>query len=101
MLYESVIMLPVASLSVAGTLDGANIMGKLPARPFVMPSAAVKMNAGVSPPMTGAARGAQQSNSSGTSAIRIVDSRISWRRDHAYGTEAITLEKWKFRDSSL
>lgn len=70
-------MLPVASLSVAGTLDGANIMGKLPAKPFVMPRAAVKMNAGVSPPMTGPARGAQHSNSNGTKAIRIVDNRIS------------------------
>lgn len=48
-LYDRVIMFPVASFKVAGTFDGANIMGSEPARPFVMPSAAVKINAGVSP----------------------------------------------------
>lgn len=90
-LYESVIMLPVTSFNVAGTLAGANIIGKLPAKPFVMPRAALNMNAGVSPAITGCARGAQQSNSSGTNAILIVDSRINCRRDHVYGNEATSL----------
>lgn len=53
MLYESVIMLPVASFKVAGTFEGANIIGNEPAKPFVMPNAAVNINAGVSPAMTG------------------------------------------------
>lgn len=70
-------MFPVASLSVAGTFDGANIIGKLPAKPFVMPSAAVKMKAGVSPLMIGCDRGVQHSNSNGISEIRIVDNRIN------------------------
>lgn len=76
-LYESVIMFPVASLSVAGTFDGANIIGKLPAKPFVIPSAAVKMNAGVSPAIIGCDLGAQHSSRSGTNEIRIVDSKIN------------------------
>lgn len=76
-LYESVIIFPVASLSVAGTLDGANIIGKLPAKPFVMPKAAVKINAGVSPLMIGCDLGAQHSNNNGTREIRIVDSKIN------------------------
>lgn len=46
-------VLPVASFNVAGTLDGANIIGNEPAKPFVTPNAAVKMNAGVSPLMVG------------------------------------------------
>lgn len=46
-------IVPVASFNVAGTLDGANIIGNEPAKPFVMPNAAVKMNAGVSPLMVG------------------------------------------------
>lgn len=89
-LYDSVIMFPVASLSVAGTLDGANIIGRLPAKPFVIPNAAVNMNAGVSPAIIGCDLGAQHSNSSGISEIRIVDNKINCRRDHAYGTDAIT-----------
>lgn len=76
-LYESVIILPVASFKVAGTFDGANIMGKEPAKPLVMPNAAVKMKAGVSPAMTGPDRGAQHSNSRGINAMRIVDSKIN------------------------
>lgn len=46
-------VVPVASFNVAGTFDGANIIGNEPAKPFVMPKAAVKMNAGVSPLMVG------------------------------------------------
>lgn len=53
MLYESVIMLPVTSLSVAETLSGANIIGKLPAKPLVIPRAAVKTKADASPAITG------------------------------------------------
>lgn len=70
-------MLPVASFKVAGTFDGANIMGNEPAKPFVMPSAAVKMKAGVSPAIIGFALGAQHNNSSGTNAMRMVESRIN------------------------
>lgn len=43
----------MASFNVPGTLDGANIIGSEPAKPFVMPNAAVKMNAGVSPAIIG------------------------------------------------
>lgn len=89
-LYESVIMLPVASFSVAGTFDGANIIGRDPAKPFVMPNAAVNMKAGVSPAMIGWDLGAQHNNSNGINAIRIVDNKINWRLDQAYGTDAIT-----------
>lgn len=52
-LYDNVIILPVTSFSVAGTLAGASIIGKLPAKPFVMPSAAVNTNAADSPAITG------------------------------------------------
>lgn len=64
-------------MSVAGTLAGASIIGKLPAKPLVTPSAIVNMNEGASPPMIGWARGAQHSSSNGTSAMRTLDSRIS------------------------
>lgn len=84
-------MLPVTSFNVAGTFAGANIIGKLPAKPLVMPNAALNMNAGVSPAIIGWDRGAQQSNNNGTNAIRIVDNRINCRRDQVYGNEAITL----------
>lgn len=53
MLYDNVIMLPVTSFSVADTLSGASIIGKLPAKPLVIPRAAVKMNADASPAITG------------------------------------------------
>lgn len=88
-LYDRVIIFPAASLSVAGTFAGANIIGRLPAKPLVIPKAAVKMNAGVSPAIIGCERGAQHNNSNGTSAIRIVDSKMSWRRDQGYGNDAI------------
>lgn len=84
-------MLPVTSFNVAGTLAGANIIGKLPAKPFVIPNAALNINAGVSPAIIGCDRGAQHSNNKGTNAIRIVDNKINCRRDHVYGNEAITL----------
>lgn len=77
MLYESVIIFPVASFSVAGTLDGANIIGNEPASPFVTPNAAVNINAGVSPAIIGCALGVQHSNSIGIIAMRIVDMRIN------------------------
>lgn len=77
MLYESVIILPVASFSVAGTFAGANIIGNDPASPFVIPSAAVNINAGVSPEIMGCDLGAQHNKSNGTNAIRIVDSSIN------------------------
>lgn len=43
----------MASFNVAGTLVPANIIGNEPAKPFVMPNAEVKMNAGVSPEIIG------------------------------------------------
>lgn len=45
--------MPVASFKVAGTFDGAYIIGNEPAKPFVIPRAVVKINAGVSPAITG------------------------------------------------
>ncbi len=88
--------------SVTGTLDGASIIGKLPARPFVTPRAELNvicinckiivsddcwwrynfylnMKAGVSPAMTGLDRGAQHNNSNGMSTVRIPDNRINCR----------------------
>lgn len=76
-MYDSVIILPVASFKVAGTFDGAYIIGNEPANPFVMPKAAVKMNAGDSPAITGFDRGAQHNSSNGTRDIRIVDNKIN------------------------
>lgn len=67
----------MASFNVAGTFDGANIIGNEPANPFVMPSAAVNMNAGVSPAITGWDRGVQHNNINGIIDMRIVDSRIN------------------------
>lgn len=90
-LYDNVIMLPVTSFSVAGTLAGASIIGKLPAKPFVTPSAALNTNADASPAITGCARGAQHSNSNGISPVRIPDKSISCRRVQLYGTMAIIL----------
>lgn len=77
MLYESVIIFPVASFNVAGTLDGANIIGNEPANPFVIPRAAVNINAGVSPAITGCDLGVQHNNNNGIIDMRIVDSRIN------------------------
>lgn len=77
MLYESVIIFPVASFNVAGTLDGANIIGNEPANPFVIPRAAVNINAGVSPAITGCNLGVQHNNNNGIIDMRIVDSRIN------------------------
>lgn len=82
-------MLPVASLSVAGTFDGAYIIGNEPAKPLVMPKPAVKMNAGVSPAITGCDLGAQHNSSIGTNDMRIVESKINCRLDQAYGIDAI------------
>lgn len=69
--------MPVTSFIDAETFDGANIMGNEPARPFVMPNAAVKMNAGVSSAIIGCFRGAQHIKSNGTNAIRNNDSKIN------------------------
>lgn len=77
MLYESVIIFPVASFNVAGTLDGANIIGNEPANPFVIPRAAVNINAGVSPAIIGCDLGVQHNNNNGIIDMRIVDSRIN------------------------
>lgn len=77
MLYESVIIFPVASFNVAGTLDGANIIGNEPANPFVIPRAAVNINAGVSPAITGCNLGVQHNNNNGIIDMRIVESRIN------------------------
>lgn len=52
-LYDNVIILPVTSFRVAGTLAGANIIGKLPDNPFVIPSAALNTKAAASPAMIG------------------------------------------------
>lgn len=52
-MYDNVIILPVTSFRVAGTLAGANIIGKLPDNPFVMPSAALNTKAAASPAMIG------------------------------------------------
>ena len=70
-------MLPVASFRLWGTFDGAIIIGNEPANPFVMPNAAVKINAGVSPVITGCDLGEQHNKSNGINAIRIVDKRIN------------------------
>lgn len=76
-LYENVIILPVASFRVGGTLHGANIIDNEAARPFVVPNAAVKMNAGVSPEITGWALGVQHNNSSTTKNERIIVSKTN------------------------
>lgn len=52
-------------------------MGRLPAKPFVIPRAAVNINAGVSPFMIGSERGVQHIKSNGIKAMRIVDKRIN------------------------
>lgn len=90
-LYDSVIIFPVTSFKVAGTLAGANIIGKLPARPLVTPSAALNTNADASPAITGCVRGAQHNSSNGISPVRMPDNRINWRRVQLYGTIAIIL----------
>jgi hypothetical protein len=74
-------MFPVTSLKVADTLSGANIIGNEPARPFVTPSAAVKMKADVSPAITGSSRGEQHSNKSGTKRALNPDIKINCLRD--------------------
>lgn len=84
-LYDRVIMLPVTSLRVAGTLAGASIMGSDPARPLVTPRAVLNTKAAASPAMTGLCRGAQQSRSNGIRQVRMPDKRISCRRVQLYG----------------
>jgi hypothetical protein len=81
-------MLPAISFNGAETFDGANNMGKLPAKPLERPKAAVKMNAGSSPDIVGFFLGATQSNRSGMRRARNDDISVSCLRDHAYGTAA-------------
>lgn len=82
-IYEIVIIFPVISFCGAATFNGAKSIGKLPARPFDTPKAAVKTKAGNSPEMVGFLRGATQSRSSGISRARSDDMRMSCRLDHA------------------
>lgn len=81
-------MLPAISFKGAATFNGANSIGRLPARPFDTPKAAVKKKAGNSPEIVGFLRGATQSRSSGMRTARRQDITISCRRDQAYGTAA-------------
>lgn len=83
-------MFPVISLSGAATFNGANNIGRLPARPFVTPKTAVKKKAGNSPEIVGFRRGATQSSRSGINNARNDDIKISCLRDHVYGTAANT-----------
>lgn len=71
-LYEKVMILPVASFKVAGTLHGANIIDNEAANPLVVPNAAVKMKAGVSPEITGWDLGVQHNKSRTTKNERII-----------------------------
>lgn len=77
MLYEKVIILPVASFNPDGTFIGANIIASEALSPFVMPNAATKINADVSPRMIGCDRGVQQSKIRTKIAVRIVASKIN------------------------
>lgn len=63
-------------------------MGRLPDNPFVIPNAAVKMNAGTSPAIMGWFLGAQHNNSRGIKRARNDDIKTSWRRLQEYGTAA-------------
>lgn len=81
-------MLPAISFNGAATFDGANNIGKLPAKPFEIPKAAVKINAGSSPEIVGFFLGATHSKRSGMRRARSDDMRVSCLRDHAYGTAA-------------
>lgn len=81
-------MFPAVSLSDAGTFDGANIIGRLPATPLLKPRAAVKKNDIASPDITGLSLGAQHINSNGMRSVRRLDMRVNWRRDQAYGMAA-------------
>jgi hypothetical protein len=83
-------MFPVISFKGAATFKGASSIGRLPARPFDTPRAAVKMKAGSSPEIVGFFRGATQRRSRGIKRARSVDMRISCRRDQVYGTAART-----------
>lgn len=46
---QKISTLPAISLSDAGTLFGANIIGKEPDKPFVSPNTAVNAKDGISP----------------------------------------------------
>lgn len=77
MLYDNVIILPVASFNEPGSLCVDNIIDNDALSPFVMPNATVKMNDGVSPRMTGCDRGVQQSRMRANMNVRIVASKIN------------------------
>jgi hypothetical protein len=82
-MYEIVMILPLSSFKGAETFCGANNMGRLPATPFEIPKAIVKMNAGSSPPIVGFLRGATHRRRRGIRNARNVDIKISCLRDQA------------------
>lgn len=77
MLYDNVIIFPVASFNEAGSFWVDSIIDNDALSPFVKPNATVKMNDGVSPRMTGCDRGVQQSRIRANIAVRIIASKTN------------------------